>query len=89
MRILGAQSQESISLLDKEVKRFLSEVVNTLHPYTIDGEVTTTNNRGHLKIKGKYQSGNLSFAMGSTPSDRKWKLNAKSTLKRFIYTKIL
>jgi len=74
--------------LNKEVKRFLSEVVDTLRPYTIDGEVMTTNNRGHLKIKGKYPSGTRSIVMGTSPSDYKWKLNAKTTLKRFIYTEI-
>jgi len=75
--------------LKKEVKGFLSEVVNTLRPYTIDGEVITTNNRGHLKIKGKYPSGNHSFAMGTTPSDYRWKYRAKTALKRFVYTEIL
>jgi hypothetical protein len=47
------------------------------------------NNRGHLKIKGKYPSGNLSFAMGTTPSDYRWKHRAKTALKRFIDTEIL
>jgi hypothetical protein len=75
--------------LNKEVKRFLSEVVDTLRPYTIDGEVITTNNRGHLKIKGKYPSGTRSIVMGTSPSDYKWKHNAKTMLKRFIYTAIL
>ena len=75
--------------MNKEVKGFLSEVVNTLRPYTLDGEVITKNNRGHLKIKGKYPSGNYSFVMGTTPSDYNWKLNAKTLLKRFIYTEIL
>jgi len=75
--------------LKKEVKGFLSEVVNTLRPYTIDGEVVTTNNRGHLKVKGKYPSGNLSFAIGTTPSDYRWKYRAKTALKRFLYTEIL
>jgi len=51
--------------------------------------VITKNNRGHLKIKGKYASGNHSFVMGTTPSDYNWKLNAKTLLKRFIYTEIL
>jgi hypothetical protein len=74
--------------LNKEVKGFLLEVVNTLRPYTIDGEVTVLNN-GHLKIKGKYPSGNHSFVMGTTPSDYKWKLRTKTLLKRFIYTAIL
>jgi hypothetical protein len=74
--------------LNKEVKGFLSEVVNTLRPYTIDGEVVTTNNRGHLKIKGKYPSGTHSFAMGTTPSDYRWKYRAKTALKRFICTEI-
>lgn len=73
---------------EKEVKGFLSEVVDTLRPYTIDGEVTVINN-GHLKIKGKYPSGNHSFVLGTSPSDYKWKLNAKTLLKRFIYTAIL
>ena len=75
-------------VINKEVKRFLSEVVDTLRPYTIDGEVTVINN-GHLKIKGKYPSGNHSFVLGTSPSDYKWKLNAKTLLKRFIYTAIL
>jgi len=75
--------------LKKEVKVFLSEVVNTLRPYTIDGEVVTTNNRGHLKIKGTYPSGTHSFAMGTTPSDHRWKYRAKTALKRFICTEIL
>jgi hypothetical protein len=75
--------------LNKEVKGFLSEVVNTLLPYTIDGEVVTTNNRGHLKIKGKYPSGTHSFAMGTTPSDYRWKYRAKTALKRFVCTEIL
>jgi hypothetical protein len=75
--------------LKKEVKGFLSEVVNTLRPYTIDGEVITANNRGHLKIKGKYPSGTHSFAMGTTPSDYRWKYRAKTALKRFVYTEIL
>jgi hypothetical protein len=51
--------------------------------------VITTNNRGHLKIKGKYPSGNHSFAMGTTPSDHRWIFKAKKALKRFIYTAIL
>jgi hypothetical protein len=51
--------------------------------------VITINNRGHLKIKGKYPSGNHSFVLGTSPSDYKWKLNAKTLLKRFIYTEIL
>jgi hypothetical protein len=59
-----------------------------LRPYTIDGEVTVLNN-GHLKIKGKYPSGNHSFVMGTTPSDCKWKYVSKTLLKRFIYTEIL
>lgn len=49
----------------------------------------TINNRGHLKIKGKYPSGTRSIVLGTSPSDYKWKLNAKTTLKRFIYTEIL
>ena len=64
-------------------------MVNTLRPYTIDGVVITINNRGHLKIKGKYASGTRSFVMGTTPGDYKWKLRAKTLLKRFIYTEIL
>jgi len=64
-------------------------VVNTLRPYTIDGEVVTTNNRGHLKIKGRYPSGNYSFVMGSSPSDHRWKRAAGTALKRFVYTEIL
>jgi hypothetical protein len=76
-------------LINKEVKRFLSEVVNTLRPYTIDGEVITINNRGHLKIKGKYLSGTRSFVMGTSPSDHRWIFQAKKALKRFIYTAIL
>jgi hypothetical protein len=75
-------------LINKEVKRFLSEVVNTLRPYTIDGEVTVLNN-GHLKIKGKYPSGTRSLVLGTSPSDYRWKLNAKTALKRYIYTEIL
>jgi len=75
--------------LKKEVKGFLSEVVNTLRPHTIDGEVITTINRGHLKIKGRYPSGNYSFVMGSTPSDHRWKRAARTALRRFIYTEIL
>jgi hypothetical protein len=75
--------------LRKEVKEFLSEVVDTLRPYTIDGEVVTLKKRGHLKVKGKYPSGTRSFVIGSSPSDYKWKLNAKTVLKRFIYTEIL
>lgn len=47
-----------------------------------------TNNRGHLKIKGKYPSGNYSFVMGSTPSDQRWIFKAKKALKHFIYTEI-
>ena len=74
--------------LNKEVKGFLSEVVNTLRPYTIDGEVIVLNN-GHLKIKGRYPSGTRSFVMGTTPSDYKWKLRTRTLLKRFIYTDIL
>ena len=85
--ILDNSSRKYLSL-NKEVKRFLSEVVNTLRPYTIDREVTVLNN-GHLKIKGKYPSGNHSFVLGTSPSDYKWKLNAKTLLKRFIYTEIL
>jgi hypothetical protein len=77
------------SSLNKEVKGFLSEVVNTLRPYTIDGEVIMINNRGHLKIKGLYPSGTYSFVMGSTPSDHRWKHRARTALKRFIYTEIL
>ena len=84
---LGKFSKESLCL-NKEVKGFLSEVVNTLRPYTIDGEVIMTNNRGHLKIKGKYPSGNLSFAMGMTPIDYRWKHRAKTALKRFVCTEI-
>ena len=76
------------SHLNKEVKGFLSEVVDTLRPYTLDGEVTVQKN-GHLKIKGKYPSGTRSFVMGSTPSDYKWKLRTRTLLKRFIYTEIL
>jgi len=75
--------------LKKEVKGFLSEVVNTLRPYTIDGEVVATNNRGHLKIKGNFPSGTRSLVLGTSPSDYRWKLNAKTVLKRFIYTEIL
>ena len=74
--------------LNKEVKRFLSEVVDTLRPYTIDGEVTVINN-GHLKIKGNYPSGTRSFPMATSPSDCKWKYVTKAMLKRFIYTAIL
>jgi hypothetical protein len=74
--------------LNKEVKGFLAEVVNTLRPYTIDGEVTVLDN-GHIKIKGIYPSGTRSFVMGKTPSDFKWKLRSKTLLKRFIYTEIL
>ena len=70
------------------MKGFLSEVVNTLRPYTIDGEVTIINN-GLLKVKGKYLTGTRSFVMGTTPSDCKWKLRTKTLLKRFIYTEIL
>ena len=77
-----------LEVLNKEVKRFLSEVVNTLRPYTLDGEVTVLNN-GHLKIKGRYESGTRSFVMGTTPSDYKWELRARTLLKRFIYTEIL
>lgn len=68
---------------------FFSEVVDTLRPYTIDGEVVMINNRGHLKIKGKYPSGTYSFVMGSSPSDRMWKHRARTVLKRFIYTEVL
>jgi hypothetical protein len=75
--------------LNKEVKGFLSEVVNTLRPFTIDGEVITINNRGHLKIKGRYPSGARSFFMGTTPSDYRWKRCCRTALKRFIYTEIL
>jgi len=78
-----------IDFLNKEVKEFLSEVVDTLRPHTIDGEVITTNNRGHLKIKGRYPSGNYSFVMGSTPSDHRWRHCARRALRRFIYTEIL
>ena len=74
--------------LNKEVKEFLSEVVNTLRPYTIDGEVTVLKN-GHLKIKGRYPSGNYSFVIGATPSDCKWKLRSRTLLRRFINTEIL
>jgi hypothetical protein len=74
--------------LNKEVKEFLSEVVNTLRSHTIDGEVTVLKN-GHLKIKGRYPSGNYSFVMGSTPSDHRWKHCARKALRRFIYTEIL
>ena len=74
--------------MKKEVKELLSEVVNTLRPYTLDGKVTVLKN-GHLKIKGNYSSGTRSFVMGSTPSDYKWKLATKTLLKRFIYTAIL
>ena len=77
-----------ISLLNKDVKECLLEVVNTLRPYTLDGEVTVLNN-GHLKIKGNYLSGTRSFVMATTPSDYKWKLRTKTLLKRFIYTEIL
>ena len=85
--------RDSLSLstsvsLNKEVKGFLSEVVKTLRPYTIDGEVITINNRGHLKIIGLYPSGKRSFAMGTTPSDYRWKYRAKTALKRFVYTEI-
>ena len=75
--------------LNKEVKGLLSEVVNTLRPYTIDGEVVTINNRGHLKIKGNYPSGARSFVMGTSPSDYRWKQCCRTALKRFIYTEIL
>ena len=71
--------------INKEAKGFLSEVVNTLRPYTIDGEVPALSN-GHLK--SKYPSGNHSFVLGTSPSDYQWKLNAKAVLKRFIYTEI-
>ncbi len=77
-----------LHFLKKEAKRFLTEVVNTLRSYTIDGEVITINNRGHLKIKGNYPSGNLSFATGTTPSDYRWKHRAKTALRRFIRTEI-
>ena len=76
-------------LIKKEVKGFLSEVVNILRPYTLDGKVTTTKNRGHLKVKGKYASGTRSFSLATTPSDCKWKLCSKTLLKRFINTEIL
>jgi len=74
--------------LKKDVKGFLSEVVNTLRPLTLDGEVTVINN-GHLKIKGRYPTGNHSFSMGTSPSDHKWRENARRALKRFINTEIL
>lgn len=74
--------------MKKEVKGFLTEVVNTLRPYTIDGEVIVLKN-GHLKIRGQYPSGTHSYVLGATPSDYRWKLNAKSVLKRFIYTEVL
>ena len=74
--------------MKKEVKELLSEVVNALRPYTLDGKVTVLKN-GHLKIKGNYPSGTRSFVMGSTPSDYKWKLATKTLLKRFIHTAIL
>jgi len=83
-----ATSQRHVKV-KKEVKGFLAEVVNTLRPYTVDGEVVTTNNRGHLKIKGRYPSGTRSFAMGTTPSDKHWRCRAKTALKRFIYTEVL
>jgi len=85
--ILDNSSRKYLSL-NKEVKRFLSEVVDTLRPYTIDGEVTVINN-GHLKIKGNYPSGTRSFPMATSPSDCKWKHVTKAMLKRFIYTEIL
>jgi hypothetical protein len=51
--------------------------------------VVTLKKRGHLKVKGKYPSGTRSFVIGSSPSDYKWQLNAKTVLKRFLYTEIL
>ena len=53
-----------------------------LRPYAIDGEVITTNNRGHLKINWRCPSGNHSFVMGSTPSDHRWRHRAKTGLRR-------
>ena len=88
-RLAGIFLLQLRRIINKEVKGFLSEVVNTLRPYTIDGEVITTNNRGHLKIKGRYPSGIHSFVMGSTPSDHRWKYRAQTALKRFVYTEIL
>jgi hypothetical protein len=70
--------------INKDVKGFLSEAINALLPYTLDGQVTMTNNRGHLKIKGKYPAGNYSYVIGATPSDWRWRLNAKARLRKFI-----
>jgi hypothetical protein len=70
--------------INKDVKGFLAEAINSLVPHTLDGKVTTINNRGHLKIKGKFPAGNHSFVMGSSPSDWRWMLKARSNLKRFI-----
>ncbi|QNI86464.1 hypothetical protein SynPROS71_02709 [Synechococcus sp. PROS-7-1] len=44
---------------------------------------------GHLKIKGRYPSGNYSFVIGATPSDCKWKLRSRTLLRRFINKEIL
>ena len=74
--------------MKKEVKDFSREVRDALRQYTIDGEVTVFNN-GHLKIKGNYASGTRSFVIGTTPSDSKWKLRARTMLRRFVYTEIL
>ena len=74
--------------MKKEIKEFLSEVVETLRPFTLDGEVTVINN-GHLKIKGMYPTGNRSFTMGTSPSHHKWRENTRRALKRFINTEIL
>lgn len=70
-------------------KECIAKVVNMLPPFALNGEVIVINNRGHLKIKAKYPSGNLSFAMGTAPSDNRWKHRAKTALKHFICTEIL
>jgi len=59
----------------------LSEAVDIFRAHTVDGEVTMTNNRGHLKIKGNFPNGSLSFVMVTTPIDYRWRYRATTALK--------
>jgi len=72
----------------KEVKCYVEEVCKKLRPYTIDGEIDVYKNK-HIKVKGKYPSGEKSFILASSPSDVKWMLRSKTLLKRFIRTQVL
>ena len=60
---MGSNESGAVWQLNKDVKEFLSEVIDTLKPLTLDGKVIVLHN-GHLKVKGKYASGTRSFVMG-------------------------